>query len=264
MSDIQSERYVSTTSETSPASTGSLNQHAALLDHLRQCERQVAVSSIAGMIAHMVGTPLNVIVGRAGLIRRHPDATEPIVNDAICIQQKVEQLTVRVRTLIELLSPHLPTVECEAAEVMQEAIQLYRPIAHARDVELRFSQGPPFAMRVNRFPALVVVTSLLSLAISEVAPSSTVAVNTSCARDAADAMAKLHVIVEVPGRVYGDPRKFMRFDAEAESSATANAQQVLGMCSAIARNVGGQLDVGPCHHGSELRLRWPSTVSAHG
>src|SRR5512142_2652655 len=127
MNDIQSERY----NRTCPAATSpvidSPELQIALLDQLRQCDRQVAVSSITAMIAHFVGTPLNVIVGRAGLIRRHPDATEPIINDAICIQQKVEQVTEKLRAFIDLLTPQLPGVEWTADELVAEAVQLYRP-----------------------------------------------------------------------------------------------------------------------------------------
>src|SRR5512142_2821859 len=152
MNDIQSERY----NRTCPAATSpvidSPELQIALLDQLRQFERQVAVSSITAMIAHFVGTPLNVIVGRAGLIRRHPDATEAIIKDATCIQQKVDQVTEKLRALIDSLAIPTSATQCEPNALVAEAVALYRPIARARSVELQVTSAAHGAARVKRDP----------------------------------------------------------------------------------------------------------------
>src|SRR5512138_3151414 len=158
MDDIQSDNHLRVTSNVVPPMGEDTEQLLALMDELRREERQISVSVIASMIAHFVGTPLNVIVVRAGLIRRHPDATEPIIKDAVCIQQKVDQVTEKLRTLIDLLSPPTSAAQADPDALVAEAVALYRPIARERDVELRVSSSPRGLPRVKRDPAFVILT----------------------------------------------------------------------------------------------------------
>ena len=44
----------------------------ARLDTLRQAERRAASARMVSVAGHLIGTPLNVIAGRAALIRSNP------------------------------------------------------------------------------------------------------------------------------------------------------------------------------------------------
>jgi signal transduction histidine kinase len=259
MDDILSEQ---TGAYSGPAPIGNSPQHQiALLDELRRSERQLAVSSITAVITHLVGTPLNVIVGRAGLIRRSPEATDPIISDALCIQQKVEQLTEKLRALLELFTPQAPCVSCRPNELLAEAVELYRAVADTRNVEVVFNRGSEVAGWIHRQPALTVVTSLLSLAVHEVAPGSTVLL--SCGQGTSDIYGTnaFCVTIGVPGHPFDDPRQFARL--EVKGSSSADSQQILGICAATARSAGGQLQVvTPSSSQTEICLRWPSTAAA--
>ena len=59
-----------------------------LLDRLRQAERLAVSSRVASVIGHLIGTPLNVIAGRAALIRANP-SDESTIENARRIEEQV-------------------------------------------------------------------------------------------------------------------------------------------------------------------------------
>src|SRR5688572_7221301 len=71
-----------------------------LADDLRRAERHAIVSRLSSVFAHLIGTPLNVIAGRAALIKSNPEGASALEN-ATRIEQQVERLAFRIRRLIE-------------------------------------------------------------------------------------------------------------------------------------------------------------------
>src|SRR5512134_3020197 len=72
----------------------------ARVDELRQAERRAASARMVSVAGHLIGTPLNVIAGRAALIRSSasPEAIEENVRR---IEEQVERLALRIRRLID-------------------------------------------------------------------------------------------------------------------------------------------------------------------
>src|SRR5690606_7945465 len=144
----------------------------ALLDELRQSERRAAISRVASVIGHLIGTPLNVIAGRAALIRANPSADSAAEN-ARRIEEQVERLALRIRRLIDYLTGPEPKAEPRAADaVVADALSLYAPIAQERGVSISVHPEEPPSATVEGTSALVVLTSLLSLAL-RIAPRGT-------------------------------------------------------------------------------------------
>src|SRR3954470_12295030 len=82
----------------------------ARLDNLREAERRAASARMISVAGHLVGTPLNVIAGRAALIRSNP-SPEAIEENVRRIEEQVERLALRIRRLIDyfgLVEPPLP------------------------------------------------------------------------------------------------------------------------------------------------------------
>src|SRR6185312_4299117 len=86
----------------------------ALFDHLRQTEIRATSARVASVIGHLIGTPLNVIAGRAALIRSNPSAEYSIEN-ARRIEEQVERLAQRIRRLIEYLTAPEPAGDARSA-----------------------------------------------------------------------------------------------------------------------------------------------------
>src|SRR5687767_13084459 len=99
------------------------------LDQLRHTERRAASARMVSMVGHLIGTPLNVIAGRAGLIRTNP-TPEGIDENVRRIEEQVERLSLRIRRLIDYFGMSEPEAGPRTvADVLAECLALYRPVA---------------------------------------------------------------------------------------------------------------------------------------
>ena len=72
---------------------------------LRHADRLTTVGKLASGLAHELGTPLNVVSGRARLIRdREVDGAE-VVDSARIISEQVERMTALIRQLLDFARP---------------------------------------------------------------------------------------------------------------------------------------------------------------
>src|SRR5437868_6326116 len=109
----------------------------ARLDDLRQAERRAASARMVSVAGHLVGTPLNVIAGRAALIRSNP-APEAVEENVRRIEEQVERLALRIRRLIDYFGmPDPSDLRRSVGEVLDECVALYRPIAEVAGVTLQ-------------------------------------------------------------------------------------------------------------------------------
>lgn len=221
----------------------SVDARLALLDELRQAERRAAVSRVASVIGHLIGTPLNVIAGRAALIRANP-GQEGASENARRIEEQVERLAERIRRLIDYLTIPDPRPELRQADaVVTEALALYEPIAAEHGVTILVTSPTLPTVLRDGTSALVVLTSLMSLAL-RVAPRG------ARVELCVEATAGNSVVFElrVPG--LAPPRSRLdRLDPpDEQDAASAERLQLLSLCYAMARRQEGHLEVVP--HGS--------------
>ena len=75
------------------------------LEQLRHADRLKTVGRLASGIAHELGTPLNVVAGRAGLIGSGKLDEEQIVQSAAAIKLEADKMTMIIRQLLDLPGP---------------------------------------------------------------------------------------------------------------------------------------------------------------
>jgi signal transduction histidine kinase len=228
MSDDGSKLTEQTTSDT----------RLALLDDLRQAERRAVSSRVASIIGHLIGTPLHVIGGRASLIRSSP-TPESAVENAQRIEEQVERLARRIRALIEYLTAPEPDVQLQSVNVViEDAVSLYEPIGTVRGSRVRLSGEPPPNLSIDGRSALIVLTSLISLATRCASPGSTISLIVE-QKEPASVTFELQVpgMKPPPGRIdrLEPPDQWNRDEAEQ--------LQVFSVCFAIARRSGGRIEV---------------------
>lgn len=179
-----------------------------LYDTLAQQQLREAGAEVAAAIAHAVGTPLNVISGRAELIRHDPSNA---LTQVARIEEQVKKLATGLRQLVDYLAVPDPraaqrsasppgkrtatetssaaaqgsgTGAAAAAEfsvvgaqsVLDDVIALTEPLASASHVDVSADGSGLAAARVDRWHALGTLGTLVSQAIrhcaSETASSS--------------------------------------------------------------------------------------------
>lgn len=222
----------------------------ARLDKLRCAERRASSARMVSVIGHLIGTPLNVIAGRAALIRTNP-APDAVEENVRRIEEQVERLSQRIRRLIDYFGwVDPPAATQPLGELMTECATLYGPIAKHQGVTLELNNGELDALQVDGSLIPLVLTTLLSLALRT---------STSGAR------VKLQVVEQGPKRLVFEltapgltppPGRLDRLEPpESGVRYEASTLETLWLCLGLARRIGGNFELAPAADGGmTLRL----------
>jgi len=161
---------------------------------LRHTERLATTGRLAAGLAHELGTPLNVISGRATLIA---DAVPEAAANATIIQQQAERVTRLVARLLEFARRgNLARTATDMVGLCRRVCRLLGPEAEGRDVELLVRAPADWVpARVDTLQMEQVVTNLLLNALQAAPPGSAVELDVSAGRR----QARLEVSDRGPG-----------------------------------------------------------------
>jgi signal transduction histidine kinase len=225
-----------------------------LTDALRRAERHAIVSRLSSVFAHLIGTPLNVIAGRAALIKSNPESAA-VLENASRIEQQVERLAFRIRRLIDYwtLVDVVDHALHDVSSILRDALTLHGPVATARNIEIVVQSGELPPRSLERMSTLVVLTNLLSLATVVAPPGSRIELSVT----AADEDSILFEFT-VPG--FEPPTsRIDRLDPPEDDRDRSSAErlQVLSVCHAVAEQRGAHLEVRAADR-AQIRFRCPS------
>lgn len=110
----------------------------ATLSQLRHADRLNTVGKLASGIAHELGTPLNVVVGRAKRILRGAPAEEVESNARIIVEQ-ADRMTRIIRQLLDFARRRgAQKAPADVSAIAREVIGLLHPIAAKKRVTIAF------------------------------------------------------------------------------------------------------------------------------
>ncbi len=137
------------------------------MDHLRHADRLTTVGRLAAGIAHELGTPLNVVAGRAGLIQSGKLAPEEIGPSAAAIKAEADKMTRIIRQLLDFARTSAPRkAPTDLRSVIERTIALIRGLADERHVQIRFTSGDePAIAAIDTEQIKQVITNLVVNAI---------------------------------------------------------------------------------------------------
>lgn len=226
-----------------------MQERLALLDRLRQAEIRATGFRVASVVGHLIGTPLNVISGRASLILSNPDPAS-VEQNARKIEDQVTKLTQRIRRLIEYLNP--PGYASERWTIRQltsDVVSLYGPIAEQRGVNLTIAdQAVAEVLVEDGTTVMVLLTSLLSMALRAATAEATIEVSVT-----SNSQPRFEVVM--PGITPPRGRIDSMEPPEEPDPVGAEHLRTLAVCSALARRLGGQLEVAAADPG-HLRVQF--------
>ncbi len=222
----------------------------ARLDDLRQAERRAASARMVSVAGHLVGTPLNVIAGRAALIRSNlaPEAVEENVRR---IEEQVERLALRIRRLIDYFGLAEPArTRRSVGEILDECQALYGPVAELKGVTLVVTRQPSEPLRIEGELVPLVLTTLLSLGVRTSVAGQTVSLNVT-EHGPKTVLFELHL----PG--LDVPKNFERLEPpEHGVRYDPGALEAFWTCLGLARRLGGALHVVPASSGTGVTVRF--------
>ena len=132
---------------------------------LRHAERLTTIGKLASGIAHEIGTPLNVISGRAELIASGTLSSEAVASSANIVLEQTERVAVIIRQLLDFARRAGAHAErTNLTDLVETTALLLRPLAARGNVEV-VCTGEPCEAQVNRSEMQQVITNLLTNAI---------------------------------------------------------------------------------------------------
>jgi len=202
------------------------------LDWLYQRQLRQAAAEVAAAIAHAAGTPLNVISGRAELLRQDPASAAAQVTR---MEEQVRKLADGLRQFVDYLTLEDRAARHDrlAAQVLAELLQLVQPLARSRQVEIATDAAQLGAASIDE-QSLSNLVALLSWATRCVATGSRITLRATAVADGA--WFELQVPVIVPPAVW----RLEHFGART-TGEDSEPFRLLAICAAVARGQGGKL-----------------------
>jgi signal transduction histidine kinase len=133
------------------------------VERLRHADRLATVGQLASSVAHELGTPLNVVSGRARMILRGRVGPDDVPRNLEIILQQTDKIAEEIRALLDYSrreSPGRSSVDLHAE--LPRWLALIEPLATRRGVELAFeSEDAPVVVEVAASRLQQVVVNLV-------------------------------------------------------------------------------------------------------
>jgi two-component system NtrC family sensor kinase len=117
----------------------------AAVEQLRHADRLTTVGKLASGIAHELGTPINIVAGRAAMIAGGEASGDEIGDNARIIVEQTERMTQIIRQLLDFARPRpIEKVRVDLRSTAVETAALLRPMADKRGVQILLAddEGP--------------------------------------------------------------------------------------------------------------------------
>jgi signal transduction histidine kinase len=110
----------------------------AAMQQLRHADRLKTVGRLAAGIAHELGTPLNVVSGRAGLIASGKLSEADVQTSAAAIKSEADKITAIIRQLLDFARRSTPQQSTtDLRHVVQQTVDLLRSFADKQHIVIR-------------------------------------------------------------------------------------------------------------------------------
>lgn len=182
--------------------TEETNARLGALNQLRHADRLATVGKLASGVAHELGTPLNVVAGRAKMIRTDGAASDPVRRNARIVEEQADRMARIIRQLLDFArAGHTTAERFDPKELAERTLTLVQTDAEARGVRLELkAAGELPELEGDQGQIQQVLANLLVNAIHATTKPGTVAV---------------HVGAKDHAKAPGDPlRRYVVFEVE--------------------------------------------------
>jgi signal transduction histidine kinase len=136
------------------------NQRLLAMEQLRHADRLKTVGQLAAGFAHEVGTPLNVVTGRASMILTdHDMSAEKVQENARAIKSESERISAIIKKLLDFARRGgSQQIIGDLRQVVHRAVDLIQPLAAKRSITIETTmpeKGAPCDIDFNQMQQVV-------------------------------------------------------------------------------------------------------------
>ena len=142
-------------------------QRIAAVEQLNHAERLSTIGKLASGLAHELGTPLNVVAGRAKMIADAEMKPSEVLDSAAVIRQQAERMTRLIRQLLDFARREPRTVrQEELKQPVDQAVHTLAPLASQHRIDIKTEvDGEPPRVRIDTAQIQQVLSNLIVNAI---------------------------------------------------------------------------------------------------
>ncbi len=232
-------------------------------DRLRHANRLIGTGRLAAVLAHEVGTPLNVARMQAQLLASGPDASDTTRDATRTIIEQLDVIAGRIRGMLDYARAGTPgRAPLGLHEAVDSAVDLLRPLARRKGVELSLTIDDALVVTANRSQIQQVVFNLVANALHVLTPGGHIEVRIQRESSASGEWAAVSVTDDGPG--VPEAIRDQLFDAFVTTKPAGRGTGLgLSVCRDIATFHDGTLELGgqPGHTTFTLRLPWTGSAA---
>ena len=238
----------------------------ATQEQLRHAERLATAGKLATVLAHEIGTPLNVASGHAQLVASQRLVGDRAVESAKIIKGQCDRIAELVRQLLDFAARRAPKpAPTDLVDLTRVTVDLLEHLAKRRKVELEFQGVSAASATVDSFQAQQALTNLIMNAIHITPEGGRVGISvtqeTRVHAERSDGEADDYVVISIsdqgPGIPEADRERVFEpfFTTKAPGEGTGLG---LSIARDIAREHGGWIQVSDAAEGgARFELCWP-------
>lgn len=119
-----------------------IEEKTKTLGQLRHADRLATVGKLVSGIAHELGTPLNVVSGRASMIASQEVTGEDILVNARIIGEQADRIEHIIRQLLDFARRPIPQMaSTDMRKLSEHTVTLFRPLAEKFRINLQLEGG---------------------------------------------------------------------------------------------------------------------------
>jgi len=172
------------------------------VEQLRHADRLKTVGRLAAGIAHELGTPLNVVSGRAGLIASGKLTPEEVAGSARTIISESDRIANIIRQLLDFARQNAASSEAvNIGDLLRQTASLLQPIAESRGVTIELPRGADRTITADSGKLQQVLTNILVNGMQAMARGGRIVVELGTAwtkpREAVDATKREYLTIAI-------------------------------------------------------------------
>lgn len=171
-------------------------ERASAVNQLRHSERLNTIGTLAAGVAHELGTPMNVILGRAKIVARHGQGSAVIEENARIIVEQTERMTRIIHQLLDFSRSAIGVKSRnELGDIAESVMKLLADHTGEKAVTLALRAEHQVFAEVDRGQIVQVLVNVLMNAIHASPSGSTITISVGSERASAisAALARIEV-----------------------------------------------------------------------